>query len=241
MVYGSYGRTASYQLQALFRLIAPPSLPGEQRLRIVKRRLARLREGHPGLLFEDGWRREVDEGGDAALHDLFRDAQDRAYTVPDIYEWLEGAALRLVSFDFPVGYDPRTWDDRVDVDHVSEGERHSLAELLHGRMANHTFFAIPSEGALPTPPSLDDERAIPTWSYRDTDGKRALVLADGTGLTVRAVCYTLTVTMNGLTRVLLQRVDGHTRSARSWTPRTLPSPPPRPARYEPSGCARLAS
>ncbi len=210
MVYGRYGRAAIYQLQALFRLIAPPSLPAEQRLRIVKRRLGRLREGHPGLLFADGWRREVEESGDAALHDLFLHAQDRAYTVPEIYEWLEGAGLRLVSFDFPVGYNPRTWDDRVEVEHLSEVERHSLAELLHGGMANHTLFAGPADRAPPAPPAADDDLAIPTWSYRDAEGSRALALEDGTGLTVRAGVYTLTVTMNGLTRALLQRVDGRT-------------------------------
>lgn len=53
MVYGRHGRTAIYHLQELFRLTAPPELPVEQRLKIVRQTLARLRNEHPANLYAD--------------------------------------------------------------------------------------------------------------------------------------------------------------------------------------------
>ena len=125
MVYGRHGRTAIYHLQETLRLIAPPELGAEQRLRIVKRLLRQLRPEHPATLYGDAWQREIDEHGDAGLYDMFLHSQDRPYTVPEIYEWLDDAGLRLLNFDFPVGYDPRTWNDRLDCDTLSDAQRHA--------------------------------------------------------------------------------------------------------------------
>jgi SAM-dependent methyltransferase len=210
MVYGRYGRTAIYVLQELFRLVAPPGRPAEQRLRTVKRVLGRLREGHVGTVYADGWGKEVERNGDAGLYDLFLHSQDRPYTVPQIYQWLEGAGLRLTSFAFPVQYDLRTWDDRLDVEHLSAVERQSLAELLHSRMSNHTFFATRSDHEAPRPPDADDGTAIPTWTYRDVAGTREQALAEGGTITLTVSGRKVEVRTKGLAGGLLRRVDGYT-------------------------------
>ena len=210
MVYGRYGRTAIYHLQEILRLAAPPELRAEQRLRVVKRLLPRLRPEHPATLYGDSWQREIDEHGDAGLYDMFLHSQDRPYTVPELYEWLDGGGLRLLSFDFPVGYDPRTWNEHLDFDALSDAQRHALAELLHGRMANHTFFATPAGYDAPSPPAADDESAVPVWPYRDDTGDRARVLEEGKQMAVAAGVYRLEVKLTAISRALLQRVDGAT-------------------------------
>ena len=210
MVYGRDGRSEVYQLQRLFSLLAPPTMAPQQRLRVVQRTLARFRPEHPATLYGESFRREIDDQGDAGLFDLFLHAQDRSYTVPEIYRWLEGARLRLLDFDFPVGYDPRTWNARIDYERFTTPERHALAELLHGRMANHTFFATRADYEPPPPPPPDDPAATPAWSYYDESGNRDRAIHEGRQMRVVAGVYTLQVTLTAISRALLQRVDSHT-------------------------------
>lgn len=210
MVYGRYGRAAIYLLQELFRLVAPPGRPAEQRLRTVKRVLDHLPQRHLGTVYADGWGAEVERNGDAGLYDMFLHSQDRSYTVPQVYEWLEGAGLRLTSFAFPVQYDPRTWDDRLEIEHLSAVERQSLAELLHSRMGSHGFFATKQGFVPPAPPQPVDETAVPVWAYLDPQGDRELLLRDQNMMPVQAGITTLSVKLTAITRSLLRRVDGRT-------------------------------
>lgn len=70
MVYGQYGRTAIYQLQSLFQLIAPPTLPTAERIRIVRNALSGLHATHWAQLGKDSWTGEISAQGDAGLFDL---------------------------------------------------------------------------------------------------------------------------------------------------------------------------
>ena len=72
-------------------------------------------------------------------------AQDRSYTVPELFELLDDADLRLERFYDPPVYDPRNYAHHPDVMRavttLPERERATVAELLHGRMAKHLCFA----------------------------------------------------------------------------------------------------
>jgi SAM-dependent methyltransferase len=212
MVYGRYGRTGVYHVQELLRRLAPVEQPIATRLRTAKRLLGRLRPEHPARLYADSWERELEENGgaqgDAALVDLFLHPQDRPYTVPELYEWLAGAGLRLVSFDVPGAYDPRAYDPELDVAGLALPARHALAELLHGRMGNHSFFAQPQAAPATSLPAPDDESALPTWSFYDPEGLRARALDEGKVLTVRSGVFTAQVKLSALSAAILRRVDG---------------------------------
>ena len=77
--------------------------------------------------------------------DLLLHAQDRSYTVPQLFELLDDADLRLERFYDPPVYEPRNYAQHPDVvravSTLAERERATIAELLHGRMAKHIFFA----------------------------------------------------------------------------------------------------
>jgi hypothetical protein len=76
MVYGQHGRTATYQLQTLFRLIASPSLGAAERIRIVRDTLSGLPATHWRELARNGEPREVLH--DADIFDLYLHSVDRA-------------------------------------------------------------------------------------------------------------------------------------------------------------------
>ncbi len=167
MVYGEYGRTPIYHLQRLFSLIAPPTLPTPQRLDIVKRTLNGLSSEHWASLGRSAFADEVKMHGDAGLFDLFLHAQDRAYTVPQIYEWLRSAGLDLLRFDMPILYEPTLNLPGVAIEGLDGPTRQAVAELLHGRIKKHTFFASDSLATIPLAPAWDDEEAIPDWLMHD--------------------------------------------------------------------------
>jgi SAM-dependent methyltransferase len=171
MVYGLHGRTAVYQLQALLKLLAPPSLPAEERLRRARTVLGQLGPNHWANLARASWQAELDLYGDAGLFDLLLHSTDRAYTVPQVHAWLASAGLRLVRFDAPLLYEPEMYSkDPALLGHLTPEERQATAELLHGHMAKHAFFAARAGDPAPTPPAPTDERAIPTWLNADASG-----------------------------------------------------------------------
>lgn len=167
MVYGEYGRTAIYQLRRLFRIIAPPEMPTAQRLDVVKRTLNGLSSEHWATLGASSFQGEIKAHGDAGLFDLFLHSQDRAYTVPQVHEWLASEGLRLVRFDMPILYEPEANLPGVDVAGMDAAQRQELAELLHGRIKKHTFFAAPVGATQEQPPDWDDLSAIPSWLMHD--------------------------------------------------------------------------
>ncbi len=148
------------------------------------------------------------EHGDVGLYDLFLHSQDRAYTVPQIYDWLEQAGLDLLSFGFPVAYDPKTWAPEVEVKRDSPREQQTLAELLHGRMGNHTLFAAPAGSARPSPIRSADELTVPAWTYWDGHGQRDALLQGDGDLSIGLGAITIEIRLTAITRALLRLVDG---------------------------------
>lgn len=217
MIYGRWGRLPVYQLQELFRLLAPEELGATARIKIVQATLSRLNPAHWATIGADSWQGELQDSGDAALVDLFLHAQDRAYTVAETYDFVESCGMRVARPLFPIVYQPRTYLPDAGVDHLGERERHAVGELLHGRMSTHQILLAHADHELPAPHAPDDETAIPAWvRFPSTDqlstelrstGKAAVSLPDG---------Y-MEVRVNDVGRVLLDRVDGRTPLAEVLT------------------------
>lgn len=210
MVYARYGRAPVYLLQDLFRRLAPAAWPLERRIAAVKETLERLPPDHWASIARETWAADIAELGDASIVDQFLHAQDRAYTVPEVYEWLGDHGLQLARFAYPPAYEPRRYQAGVDVTHLSEAERQATAELLYGRMTRHSFFAADARLALPSPPGADDEAGVPVWIYPDVGEaiSRALwtdapleIFADGVGFRIE---------LGNASRLILRRVNGRT-------------------------------
>ncbi|MCC6311193.1 MAG: class I SAM-dependent methyltransferase [Trueperaceae bacterium] len=210
MVYGEYGRTGIYLLQQLFRQLAPSSLPSAERVRIVRETLPKLRPDHWGVLGNASWQGEIALHGDAGLFDVFLHSTDRAYTVPQIYDWLEEAGFELVRFAVEPLYNPALYAADLDTAGLGARERHTLAELLSGRMQKHSFYAAPCGESRAAPPSPDDESGVPCWLSFDADGVIARQVELRPELTLDYEGLQLRMPLDPFTRLLLKQVDGRT-------------------------------
>ena len=209
MVYGRYGRTAIYQLQELFRLLAPASLPAPERVHRARLVLSRLGADHWASLARGAWEGEVQEFGDAGLFDLFLHSTDRAYSVPEVHHWLDEAGLRLVRFDAPVLYRPESYGGSAEhFAHLSPVERQAAAELLNGHLRKHTFYAVRRDDAPAAPPASSDEGAVPTWLHADTGAGISKQLEAGQTLSLNYEGVGYQQALTPVTRALLLAVDG---------------------------------
>ncbi len=153
MVYGKYGRSGVYQMQALMRLInqgAPDAKAMIRNTRDV------LEAAPPTNWFKCGEELFHDHkhGGDAGIYDLLLHTQDRAYTVDELYDWFEdrhGLHLALTyrgrgrSAYLPemvvAPQQPRFLES---VRALPLRQQYAIAELLSGSVTMHTFFATQS-------------------------------------------------------------------------------------------------
>lgn len=209
LVYGRHGRQHIYQVQQLLRLVAPDTLPADERIAIAKQLLVGLRPEHWANLGRGSWAGEIDQHGESGLFDLFLHSQDRAYTVPEIYGWLQGAGFALVRWDLPILYDPATYLPGVDLSALPGPQRHEAAELLNGRMSTHLFFAAQAS-SLPEPVPALSLGAVPTWLLWNTERVVTSQLRDRRELEIAYNGMEKRILLDPFTRAILRRVDGET-------------------------------
>jgi Methyltransferase domain len=141
LLYATYGRQPVYMVQGLLRRLIGGE-PLETQVGLTRRLLASWPVSNP---FRPKDWMDLDWDGDAGLVDLLLHAQDRSYTVPELIALLEGAGLRLDQFFDPVAYDPAAYTADPDLARVMSAlppdEQATVAELLHGAMRKHMFFA----------------------------------------------------------------------------------------------------
>jgi SAM-dependent methyltransferase len=150
MVYGRYGRLDIYAMQELMKLVNrdEPDLRGQlANLRTCLRSLSPSHLMVRGRSFEA---LESMAGDDANLVDTFLHVQDRAYTVPELHEFVERAGLSITGFTnfhrtLRIEYEPEVYviDEglRTGLSGRPPRERHAIGELLHGHMYVHGFYA----------------------------------------------------------------------------------------------------
>src|SRR5215831_13916479 len=102
MVYALYGRTGVYQMQSLLRLVNEGASDAGERLTRTKEILAALPRGN---WFKRGEELYSDhQRGDAGTYDLLLHSRDRAYTVGELYDWIEdGNGLHMTLTDVQRG------------------------------------------------------------------------------------------------------------------------------------------
>jgi SAM-dependent methyltransferase len=146
MVYARYGRAGVYMMQEYCRLLEIEASAAD--LRTLHAALEALPADHPisGLLrrSKDFWRPEA--MADALLH-----PQDRAYTVPEIYDWLDRCCMSFGRWIEQAPYLPQCGM----VARSQHGPRlaalpsrlqHAAIELFRGSMVSHSFIAYRDDG-----------------------------------------------------------------------------------------------
>lgn len=168
MVYAQYGRTGVYHIQKIMQMVNKNVSDRKQETKngwgIMNSLPATNWFSRGGDLLSDH-----KMFGDIGLYDMFLHKQDRAYTIPELYEFVEDADLNFVEFSYP--------NDRIalSVDHYIKDpellahvkklairEQQGIAEIMVGNIIKHSFFVSNNKDAIA---SFDDLDNVP-YFYR---------------------------------------------------------------------------
>ena len=141
MVYATYGRAGIYMMQEYCRLLGVGATEAE--LRDLGTMIGALSADHPiaGVA-----RRAKDFRNPDALADALLHPQDRAYTVPQLYAWLERCGLSFGRWFEQAPYLPQCGaiartPHAARLASLSPPLQHAAVELLRGTMTKHNFIA----------------------------------------------------------------------------------------------------
>ena len=163
MLYGVLGRTGIYPAQQLLQLLAPPTLPVSERVRLARRFLAGLPESN--------WLRlnaamSAGTPDDAELFDYLLHSRDRAYSVEEVGSLAAAAKMRVVSFIPPAAYRPAySLKDAELLERLSALdplEQAACAEKLSGCLAKHEFYLVHAGNPVSVP-DFRDPACIPMF------------------------------------------------------------------------------
>ena len=149
MVYAPYGRAGVYMLQEFCRRIGVHA--GDEEIRDLIRALAALPPGHP---LETLLRHAPDFRNEAALADALLHPQDRAYSVPQLSDFLDRAGLafgrwiRQAPYSVHCGVMARI-PQAAQVASLSPAEQYAAIELFRGTMGRHSVVAYRNDRAKP--------------------------------------------------------------------------------------------
>ena len=138
MVYAPYGRTGVYMLQDFCKRVGIHPTDGDIRDLIVA--LKALPPGHP---LENLLREAPDFRQEAALADALLHPQDRAYSVPQLFEFLEKGQLSFGRWIKQAPYSPRCGvmaqiPLASRMAQLSPAEQYAAVELFRGTMVRHS-------------------------------------------------------------------------------------------------------
>jgi SAM-dependent methyltransferase len=141
MVYAPYGRTGVYMLQEFCRRVGIEAT--DDGIRELVAALGALPSGHPlaSLL-----RQAPDFRDEAALADALLHPQDRAYSVPELFDFLARGGLTFGRWVRQAPYDPRCGlladlPQAARIERLPLAEQYAAAELYRGTMVRHSVIA----------------------------------------------------------------------------------------------------
>lgn len=221
MVYATYGRTSIYQIQELMRIINADERDMHIKVENCKSILADLPATHllthSKRLFPD-W----DFKKPIELYDLFLHSQDRAYTIPELYNFVEAEGLSILHL-LPAGdakgiklYDPSSYttDEKI-LDRIKNyplKDKQGIAELMHGLIPKHTFYAVRK---YKKPPSLDNLANVPYFdigSNKESYASFLSVVIDSVGtvaLKKQNTKYRTSFKKNEYSEAIFKYLDGN--------------------------------
>jgi SAM-dependent methyltransferase len=141
MVYARYGRTGIYMMQEYCRLLGIGT--SEDDLKDLGATLNALPPEHP---ISNLLRREKEFHRPEAMADALLHPQDRAYTVPEVYAWLEGCGMSFGRWYEQAPYLPQCGAlartplaSRLSA--LPEPAQHAAVELFRGTINRHNLVA----------------------------------------------------------------------------------------------------
>ncbi len=154
----------------------------------------------------------AEESTDSELVDLFLHPQDRAYSIPELYEFLDECELNLVDFLWAF----RPFYDLLEDTPLAEmvaglprRERHAVAEIYWGTISQHAFWA----SRHPTPQADLDNVPFFAQTVQSLRDVREKILAHHKDefpiqVTNKGVEFTVTLELTPVVRRFVSLIDG---------------------------------
>jgi len=146
MVYATYGRIGIYMLQEFCRRLGIRATDAGIRDLVVA--LRELPRGHPlaALL-----REAPDFRDEAALADALLHPRDRAYSVAELFDFIEGAGLRFGRWTRQAPYSPQCGvmaqlPQTRRLGELTMVEQYAAVEVFRGTMVRHSVVAYRNDG-----------------------------------------------------------------------------------------------
>jgi SAM-dependent methyltransferase len=141
MVYAPYGRTGIYMLQEFRRRIGIHA--NDEEIRDLIAALTALPAGHP---LENLLRAAPDFRQEAALADALLNPQDRSYSVPQLFDFIEKAGLTFGRWLKQAPYTPHCGvvakiPQAFRMAQLPLAEQYAAVELFRGTMVRHSMVA----------------------------------------------------------------------------------------------------
>lgn len=146
MVYAPYGRAGIYMLQEFCRRLGIQATDGE-----IRDLIAALKALPPGHPLENLLREAPDFRHEAALADALLHPQDRAYSVPQLFEFIERGGLTFGRWIKQAPYSLRCGvmaqiPQTARMAELSPAEQYAAVELFRGTMVRHSLVAYRDDG-----------------------------------------------------------------------------------------------
>jgi len=148
MVYARYGRTGIYMMQEFCRRLGIHAADTE-----ISDLVAAIKELPPGHPLEYLLRVAPDFQNDAELADALLHPQDRAYSVPEVFDFIEKAGLVFGRWIRQASYDPHCGimgniPQSSRLCRLSLTEQYAAVELFRGTMVRHSLVVYPNNTPL---------------------------------------------------------------------------------------------
>ena len=149
MVYAPYGRAGIYMLQEFCRRIGIHAT--DEEIRDLIAALPAIPTGHP---LENLLRESPDFRQEAALADALLNPQDRSYSVPQLFDFIEKAGLTFGRWLKQAPYSPHCGvvakiPQASQLKELSIAEQYAAVELFRGTMIRHSVVAYRNDNPDP--------------------------------------------------------------------------------------------
>lgn len=220
MVYGQFGRTYIYHMQELMRMMNKTADSTDQKIANCQAIMEAAKRQDWMRILHAITVDEINENGDIGIYDLFLHSQDRAYTVADVYAWLDRCELEhgrwlyqdinyVDLFSLDTITDPEL---RTKLEAMPTRDREAIMEYIKPYPAKHTFYAC--HAPLQPLPSPKDEQMVPKFlSYfpnaqQELISKSMPVNGEYQRATLTSRFLTCELQMSAVKEQLIYAIDG---------------------------------
>ncbi|WP_341793917.1 MULTISPECIES: class I SAM-dependent methyltransferase [unclassified Rickettsia] len=162
MVYAKYGRTGVYHIQEIMKMV---NSEAQSRVEEVMNGKIIIDNLPATNWHKRGWElfSDYQNFGDVGLYDMFLHKQDRAYSIPELYEFVQDAGLNFVDYLDPVEkllLRPENYIKDFSllqkIKKMNKVTQQAISEIITGNIIKHSFYVSNQKDSVATIDDLDN-------------------------------------------------------------------------------------